>query len=320
MGYTASKVFVRRAAIAALAISVMAGTAVAQWKPDKRITVLVAYQAGGGADSLARLLVEAISKERGWNLIVENKTGAGGGIMLTQLTKSAPDGLTVGVAATGSISTAPLFVTSLKYGPQDFTFLGTMAKTQMAMIAASNAPFNTLEEFAAYASKKGSASVAVLGPEIGLVARLIAKHYKIDLSIVPTKGGAETLIQSAAGHVDAAFNAGAHHAMVQEGKLKVIANLNDTPLVLTPKAKSLKDSGINYVSNVYFQLQGPAGMPADIQRAWAEAIDTAIKSPAYLKIARDRLLMDVVNLGPQKLTDLMIRETADARKLVEAAK
>ena len=314
------KHFSRHALIALLTMGVMNAPAVAQWKPEKRVTILVGYQAGGGADSLTRLLAEAISKERGWNIIVENKTGAGGGIMLTQLTKSAPDGYTVGVAATGSISTAPLFVTSLKYGPQDFTFLGTMAKTQMAMIAASNAPFNTLEEFAAYARKKGSASVAVLGPEIGLVARLIAKHYKIDLSIVPTKGGAETLTQSAAGHVDTAFNAGAHHSMVQEGKLKVIANLNDTPLVLAPKAKSLKDSGIDYVSNVYFQVQGPAGMAAEIQRAWAEAIDSAIKSPAYLKIARDRLLMDVTNLGPQKLTELMIRETQDAKKLVEAVK
>ncbi|MBM3609714.1 MAG: tripartite tricarboxylate transporter substrate binding protein, partial [Alphaproteobacteria bacterium] len=288
--FNARRVLTLALGVAAGVMGVAAGSQV-QWKPDKRVTVLVAYQAGGGADGLARLMVEAISKERGWSIIIENKVGAGGGIMLTQLNRSAPDGLTVGVAATGSISVAPLFVTSLKYGPRDFTYLGTMAKTQMAMIAGANAPYNTLEEFAAFARKKGNASVAVMGPEIGLVARLIARHYKIDLSIVPTKGGAETLTQSAAGHVDAAFNAGAHHGLVQEGKLKVIANLNDTPLVLTPKAKSLRESGIDYVSNVFFQVQGPPGMPPEIQRAWAEAIDSAIKSPAYLKIARDRMLM-----------------------------
>ena len=292
----------------------------AEWKPDKRITMYVGYQAGGGADTLARLVAEAISRKNGWQIIVENKTGAGGGIMLTQLSKSDPDGYSVGVAVTGSITTAPLFVKSLKYKPQDFTFIGTIAKTQMAMIAKHDAPYDTLEEFAEFARKKGNASVAIMGPEIGLIARLIAKHYKIDLSIVPTKGGAETFTQTVGGHIDAAFNAGAHHPMVQERKLKVIANLNDTPLVLTPKSRSLKQSGIDYATNLYFQIQGPPGLPAEILKAWADALDDAVKSERVIEMAGKRMLMEVVNLGPVKLTKLVNDDVEASLKLIELAR
>ncbi len=307
-------------AILAMAAMLGASEAHADWKPSQRITMLVGYQAGGGADTLARLIAEAIKAKRGWNIIVENKTGAGGGLMLTQLANAKPDGYTMGVSATGSITTAPLFAKSLKYTVDDFTYIGTIARAQMAIIARTDAPFNTLEEFADYARKKGNASVAVLGPEIGLVARLIGKHYKLDLSIMPTKGGAETLTETVAGHIDAAFNAGAHHPYVQSGKLKVIANCNDTPLVLTPKAKSLRESGIDYASNVYFQMQAPAKLPPDILKAWTEAFDEAVKSEGVANLAGKKLMMDVVNLGHEKLTALIKQDVKDAAKLVEAVK
>jgi tripartite-type tricarboxylate transporter receptor subunit TctC len=297
-----------------------AGQALAQWKPQGRVTVLVGYQAGGGADTLTRLLVEAIASSRGWQIVVENRTGAGGGLMMTQLARSAPDGLTVGVAATGTITVTPLFNKSLKYSVNDFTYLGTIARAQMAMIARRDAPYNTLEEFAEFARKKGHASVAVMGPEIGLIAKLMAKHYKIDLTILPTKGGAETLTETISGQIDAAFNAGAHHPFVQDGKLKVIANLNDAPLVLTPKALSIKQSGIDYATNVFFQIQGPANMPAEIAKAWAEAIDQAVKSERLVNMAGKKMLMEVNNLGPDRLRDLVLRDLESSRKLIEATK
>jgi tripartite-type tricarboxylate transporter receptor subunit TctC len=294
--------------------------AAAQWKPPSRVTMLVGYQAGGGADTLARLVAEAITTSRGWQIVIENRPGAGGGLMMTQLARSAPDGLTVGVAATGTITVTPLFTESLKYTTRDFTYLGTMARAQMAMIARHDAPYNTLEEFAEFARKKGHASVAIMGPEIGLIAKLIAKHFKVDLTILPTKGGAETLTETISGQIDAAFNAGAHHPLVQEGKLKVIANLNDSPLVLTPNARSLKQSGIDYATNVFFQIQGPANMPAEIKKAWVDAIDDAVKSQRLVDMAGKKMLMEVNNLGPDKLQELVVKDLDSSRKLIESTK
>jgi tripartite-type tricarboxylate transporter receptor subunit TctC len=312
-----------RAFAAAILVSSMAlalPAIAADWKPTKPIKMLVAYNAGGGADTLARLVADAMEKKYGWTVVVENKPGAAGGVMLTQLKLARPDGYTIGMAVTGALTTNPLIVKGLTYTPDDFTYLGTVAKTQMVLMAKKDAPFNNLDEFVAYAKKKGSASVGSMGKELDLIAQLIAKKKGINLKIVPAKGGAATIPQVLGGHVDVGFNAGAHHKHVTSGALKVIVNLNDGPLVVTPDVKNLKANGIDYAADLYFQFQAPKGLPADVRAAVAKAIDDAVKSDKVADLAGKKMQMELKNLGPDGLTKLIKEEVVSAKDLIAATK
>ena len=316
---TGTRGWILGAAIA-LALPLLAiGPSVAgEWKPTKPIKLLIAPAAGGGADTLARLVADFMEKKYGWTVIVENKTGAGGGVMLSALKRAAPDGHTIGMAVTGSIAFNPLVVKSLAYTSDDFTYLGTIAKTQMVLMAKKDAPYNNLDEFVAYAKKNGSASVGSMGKDLNLIAQLIAKEKGIKLKVVPAKGGAATIPQVLGGHVDIGFNAGAHHKHVKAGKLKVIANINEEPLIVTPDVKNLKASGIDFAVDVYFQFQAPKGLPEDARAALAKAIDEAVKSPQVSNLAGKKMQMELKNLGPDGTTDLVRKSVENSKKLISA--
>lgn len=92
---------------------------------------------------------------------------------------------------------------------------------------------------------------------------------------------------------------GAHQPYVQQGKLKVIANLSATPLAQNPYVPNLRSYGIGYEARQYFQLQGPKGMADAVRDAWAKAITDTIKSDTVGKIAGQQLLLELEHLGPQ---------------------
>src|SRR5262249_45457124 len=152
--------------------------------------------------------------------------------------------------------TVPLLNRSLQFGIDDFTYLGTIAKAQTAIIARADAPFGNLDELAAFARNKGYATVASMAQELSRGAQLIARHSGIALTIVPTRGGNDVIALLLGNQVDLGFNAGAHQPYVQQGQLKVIANMNGTPLVQSPDVRNLKSYGIDYEANNYFQIQG----------------------------------------------------------------
>src|SRR5690606_29451349 len=103
--------------------------------PDKPITVLVAFRAGGGADTLARLIAKAIEKKRGWKLVVKNRAGAAGAVMAKAMMREKADGYTIGMSVSPVFGADPIYKTSSDFGADDFTYLGTVANNQMAVVA-----------------------------------------------------------------------------------------------------------------------------------------------------------------------------------------
>lgn len=309
----------KRACLGFVALTVavvsMPSSASAQWSPSRPVTILVGYEAGGGADTLARIVADDIKARLGWTVIVENRPGVGGAMMLSQLARSEPDGYRVGLSPTSSLM-APVLNKAVQFRIDDFTYLGTVAKTQNAMIARADAPFDNLAQLVTFARQKGHATVATLSQEMSLVGRLIARHYGVELTMVPTKGGSEAITLLLGNQVDAAFNAGAHQPYVEQGQLKVIANLNATPLVQRPEARNLKSYGIDYEAHQYFQIQGPKGMAESVRNAWEKAVESAVKSKAVSDVAAQRLMLELQHLGPDDLKKLVEAELARQTALI----
>lgn len=303
------------ASVTAFALLSQANAALAEWSPQQPIQMLIGFNEGGGADALARLVADNIEETRGWTVVPINRGGAGGGVMASLLKNARPDGHTIGMGVTTTFSNNPFFSEGMDYRPDDFDFLGTIARSQMVIVARTDAPFDTLEELAETARERGSLTIASIGPDMERVADMIAEHYDIDLRVVPTRGGAEVLTQVLGGHVDAGFNGGAHHQYIRSGDMKVVVNLNAEPLMLTPDVASLRDHGIDYATNIFFQFQAPAGLSEEVHEALRAAIDDAVNSDAVRRLAGDRMEMQLGNLGPEALTELIMDDARIAARL-----
>jgi len=302
-----------------LAASVTPGHS-ADWSPNKPITMLIGFKEGGGADALARLVADHIEKRLGWKIVPQNRGGAGGAVMAELLKVAPADGHTIGMGVTSSFSCNPILNDALRYSHDDFDYLGTIALSQMVIVARSDAPYETLEEMAEYAKSQGSLTIGAMGKILEFVARLIADHYDIELRVMPTRGGAEVLSQVLGGHVHLGFNGGAHHQYIRSGDMKVIVNLNEEPLVLTPDVKNLQDHGIDYAMYSYFQFQGPKGLPEHVKAALAEAIDSAVASDRVRDLAEKRMEMQLTNLGPDRLTSVIRQDVEATKRLLATTK
>lgn len=302
------------AAIAGM-MALSTAPAMAEWKPSKSVEMLIGFNAGGGADALARLVAEKIESDLGWEVVPVNRGGAGGAVMAGLLKNAAADGHTIGMGVTTTFSTNPVFSEGITYGPEDFDYLGTIALSQMVIVARASAPFSTLDEMAEHAKKNGGLTIASMGPELERVADLISGHFDIDLRVLPTRGGAEVLTQVLGEHVDLGFNGGAHHQYIKSGDMKVVVNLNEEPLLVTPDVANLRSYGIDFASNIYFQFQAPKGLPEDVKASLAAAIDKAVNSDEVREFAEKRMEMQLSNLGPERLTALIMKDAEAAKRL-----
>jgi tripartite-type tricarboxylate transporter receptor subunit TctC len=287
----------------------------AEWAPSGPIEMLIGFAEGGGADALARLVANHIQDNLGWQIVPRNRGGAGGAVMAELLRNARPDGQVIGMGTTTTFSNNPFLVPGLDYAPEDFDYLGTIALSQMVIVAPADAPFDTLDEMAEHARSVGGLTIGSMGANLQMIAEMISRHYDIQLFVVPSTGGGAVLTQLLGGHIDLGFNGGAHHQYIRSGDMKVIVNLNEQPLMLTPDVGNLRDAGIDYSTYIYFQFQAPAGLPDDVRAALASAIDAAVNSDAVRELAEQRMEMQLVNIGPEQLTEVIANDAAAFRDL-----
>ena len=293
-------------------------TAVLAEYPTKPIKLMVAYRAGGGADSLARQLVSTIEQQQGWKFVVQNATGAEGSVMATKLKLAKPDGYTLGFAVSAAFYLNPLLNEKSRYQADDFTYIAALSKLQMAVVALAERGWQDLDAMAAFAKENGPLSIALQGQELELITDQIGKHYGIEFKKVPTKGGAGSIQQIMGQHIDLGMIAGAHVKYVESGELSELAVLTAERTEQSPETKTLRDHGIDTSMNNYFQIQGPKGMPEDVVQTLFAAIEQAVQSPEMQELIVNRMHMSPEFLGPDELQAFILK-TTEQRKAELAA-
>ena len=233
-----TRTFTLAAPVALAAASLLALPAQAAW-PEKPITMLVGFKAGGGADTLGRIVSKAIAAKHGWKFVIKNKSGAGGGVMAKTLKKEKKDGYTIGMAVVDPFAFNPVVKKNVGYTADDFVYLGTIAKAQMGIMAMKEKGWNTLDDAMKAAKAKGSMSIGSMGLRLTMASKLIARHYGVNLKIVPARGGRGVMNQLLGGHVDIGWGAGIQGRYVQAGKMVILASANDEPLKQDPAKKTL---------------------------------------------------------------------------------
>ncbi|GAA6208522.1 tripartite tricarboxylate transporter substrate binding protein [Cognatishimia sp. WU-CL00825] len=309
------KTLLSAAAAAILTVS----SAYADWAPEGPVKVLIGFRAGGGADTMARLIAEDLNTEFGWSVLPENVTGAGGAVMARQLSASPADGLTIGIGITDTFAYGMLAARDAGYELDDFTYLSTLAGTQMGIVAKSDRGWTSMSDVISAVNSGEEISFGTMTPRLADGAYFIGLTNDVEFNIVSSyTGGRDVLNAINADDVDIGWVAGPQAAGVTSGDLVNLANGEDQPLKASPEAQTLADIGVDYFFGATFVAVAPAGLPEDAQTALSEAIARVVqqegtKSNEFIT----RVFALKVRTGSDAY-DYVSGELSDAEALLEA--
>ncbi|MEL6210798.1 MAG: tripartite tricarboxylate transporter substrate-binding protein [Pseudomonadota bacterium] len=257
----------------AVAAALAAAPALADWQPSGPIKLMIAFRAGGGADTQARLIAEGIEAKRGWKIIPENVTGKGGVVLAQQLKDEPADGLTIAMAVTETLSYNRLAQRDPGFAPEDFTLLTATAGSQMAVVATADKGWKTLGDVIAAAKAGESVSFGAMSPKLADGAYLIGKANGVDFNIVGgLKGGRGVMNALTAGDVDVGWGAGIQTAGVVAGDLVNLASAEGAPLNASPDAPLLEE-----VEGVGERGNDPP-WPSSIEKVIDELVNSFLKA------------------------------------------
>ena len=267
-------------ATAACISCLMPSLAVAQGAyPTRAITMVVPFPPGGLADLVARPVAEAMARDLGQPVVIENKAGAGGGIGMGQAAKAKPDGYTI-LMALSSLTVIPEADALLGRAPlftlPDLRAIARYTADPTVLAVRADAPWKTVKEFVDDAAKRPGAINYGSSGNYGTMhvpMEILAQTAGVKLTHIPFTGAAPAVVALLGGQIDAVSSGPATVLQhVKAGKLRVLAHWGNGRLAAMPEVPGLKESGF---SAEYAQWSGlfiPAGTPEPIaQRLRAAA-------------------------------------------------
>jgi tripartite-type tricarboxylate transporter receptor subunit TctC len=252
-----------------------AWSAQAQTYPAKPVKLIASYSPGGATDVLARLLATELSKHWGSNVIVENRSGAGGRIGTRACVKSPNDGYTFCMVSPAQ-AIAPTLFKDAGYDLGDLSYVTQIAKIPNLLLVHPSLPVRSVSDLISLARKHtGGLSYASSGggSSAQLAMELLKQQAGINIVLITYKGTGAAIVDQIAGRVEVAFNAAVGVvSYVNDGKLRAIAVSTLDRFPVLPNVPTLDESGVKGFEGSSWQgIAGPAGIPGDIvQRASAD--------------------------------------------------
>jgi len=255
---------------AATATLIACGVAVAADYPARTVTLVVPYPPGGGVDAMARVVAAKLSDALKQQFIVDNRAGAGGTVGTRVVAQAAPDGYTLLLGHTGTISINPSLYAHAGYDPRkDFAPIGLVASMPVALLAHPSFPAKSIAEFIAMAKKdpgKLNLGTSAVGTGGYMCAELFKSEAGINVAIIPYKGSAPVMNDLLGGHVPIAFSVlPPALGNIQGGKLRAIAVTSMKRFSLLPDVPTFDESGLpGFDAVLHYGLLAPAGTPQEI--------------------------------------------------------
>jgi len=276
--------------LTALALASMATLALATY-PEKPVTIVVPFAAGGPTDKVARDFAEVLRKSlNNQTVIIENVGGAGGTLGAAKVAKASPDGYTLLLHHIG-MATAPALYRTLPYKTlEDFEYLGMINDVPMTLIGRSTLPATTYPELVKWLeANKGKINLANagLGAASHLCGLLFQQSLKIDMTTVPYKGTAPAMTDLLGGQVDIMCDQTTNTTtQIEAGKVKAFA-VTTTKRLTTPALKNLPtldESGLTgFNVSIWHGLYAPKGTPKAVADQLNTALRAALKDPEFIK-------------------------------------
>lgn len=310
----------KRILTAVAAACMLASAASAQdWAPSGPIKLMIAFAAGGGADTQARLIAEELNARLGWEFIPEQVTGKGGLNLALAIKDQPSDGSAIGMVVTETLG-YNMRAADAGVTPADFTPIVTTAGFQMGVVSLASKGWQTFDDVLAAAEAGEELRFGTMSPKLSDIAYLLGKANGVEFNIVQVAGGRAVMDGVNAGDMDLGFMAGIQAKGVAAGELVNLASALSVPLQQTPDAPTLADLGVDFVADGYFLFIGPAGMDSGARDALAAAISDIVADPE----TRAGELIERSFGGPaiiagDDVAQLVVEDYESAGRLLEAA-
>ncbi len=317
---------IRTAVFAALAGLSLGSQALAQgaaW-PDRPITFIVPFAAGGGTDAFARPLAQQLDTQLGKRVLIENRAGAGGTVGASLASKAAPDGYTFFMGAAHH-AIAPSLYPTLDYDMEkDFVAVALIARPpQVVVVNPDKVAAKTLGDFIAYVKANpdrvnyGSAGA---GTTHHLAGELFKSLTGAKLQHVPYRGAGPAMQDLIAGHVPVVFDGlGSSAPQIRSGQLRALAIAAPARVAAFPDIPTAAEAGLpGYEVATWYGLFAPKNTPPDVVARMTRELQAA-RQTASIKDTGERIGSDIPDVAGPAVAKMVSAETARWRKVVTEA-
>jgi len=321
--FLANKTTVFAVALASLCLAVSAGAFAAAMYPERPVRIVVPFAPGGGTDVVARTLAQAMAKDIGASVFIENRPGAGTIIGTQAVAVSQPDGYTL-LMGTFSHAVNTTLNAKLPYDPhKDFAAVALIARSFNLVVVNPKSSFRSIADLIAAAkANPGRMTFGTYG--VGTSAHLAGELFndlaKVSLTAVPYKGAAPAITDLIGGQIDVMFTTVASAAsLVESGQLRAIAVTSAERSPAFPQLPTIAEAGVpGYAAESWYGLFAPAGTPADIIARLNQSAASAVRSEAFKKLGVNEGLVTVA-LPPDALDQYVRGEEERWRRVIHEA-
>ncbi len=306
---------VRRLALLAVAGFLLASAPVhaqdpAADYPNRPVRIIVSNPAGGGIDTVTRIVADKLSQKLGQPVVIENRGGAGGNIGSEAVYSSAPDGYTLLASVPAALTTNIFLYKKLNFDPAKFEPVAVLGTFPNTLLVKNDFPAKTVQEFIAYV-KANPGKVNYASQGIGTTSHLTAELYNslagAKMVHVPYRGTAPALNDIVAGHVDLIFMQLSSALKLHDGKrARILAVTTNKRIPVLKDMPTMIEAGVpNFVSDTWNAISAPPGTPAAIVAKLNKAINDAMNDPEVEKRFAE---LEIIKVGGSP---------ADMRKLIQ---
>jgi len=311
--------------LAALTLTLAAaglGAAQAQDYPNRPVRIIVGQGAGGGMDTLSRLLGQKISAGLGQPVLVENKAGAGGIIATEFVAKAPPDGYSLLMAPIGNMVFTPLLVPKLRYSPtRDFVPVSLVATFPLVLVVNGKQNIDSAQKLAAFMkANPAKSNYGGSGPAFQFATELFRLKTGTPGEFIQYKSTSETITAILSGDLLMSMvDTGPASAMIADGRLRALAVTSPARLAALPQVPTMAEIGMPEIEFRYWAgIFAPAGTPAAIVRRLEGEINRALKLP---EVAAQMAAIQVTPTGStsEELSKLLAADLARWGGVAQAA-
>jgi len=262
--------------------------------PDKPVNLIIPYPAGGSTDVTGRALMNAVKKHFSQPVIVENKAGGGGTVGPNLVITKPPDGYTLGIMASATV-TISWHMGKMNFNPiEDATHIIRYTGYLYGLVVRADSPWKTLKEFVEYAkANPGKIRYSTAGPgspsHLGM--EQFVRKAGIKCTHIPFEGTAPAIAAILGGHVEACADSVFWKPHVLSGKLRLLAGLDDKRIGFAPNVPTLIELGYDITPISLLGVVGPKGLPPQIVGILHDAYKKAMQDPDFVKVMNQ---MDMV--------------------------
>lgn len=290
--------------------------------PERAITIVVPFPAGGTTDVVARVLADKLSGIFKQSVIVENRQGAGGNIGAAYVARAKADGYTLLVSSAGPLSINQQLYANPGYDPaRDFAPVSLLASVPIMLAANPQAPYTSVAELIAYA-KQHPGSIAYGSQGSGTTSHLTMELLKleagIDLQHIPYRGSAPAATDLIGGQIQVMFdNSPTTYPQVRAGAMRAVGVASAQRITSMKDIPAIAETVPGFESEAWFGLVAPAGTPDDVVRDLNAAVRQVLADPAVIK-RFDEVGVRLVGDTPQAFGQFIQAEMAKWGKIIQA--